>query len=57
VQGYRLEPIAPWHIRMQPYPFGERPAAFSLVRRVLPKDGNPGVLAVPPENVDIVIEP
>jgi Protein of unknown function (DUF3891) len=57
LQGFRLEPIAPWHIRMQPFPFGEQPATFSLVRRVLPKDDKAEVLAVPPETVDIVVEP
>ena len=39
VQGYRFEPIAPWHVRLSPFPFVESPARFSLVRHVLPKRG------------------
>ena len=57
LQGYRLEPIASWHIRMQPFPFGKRSAAFSLVRRVIPKDGKRDILGQAPERVDIVVEP
>src|SRR5262249_54990754 len=30
VQGYLLDPIAPWHVRIDPYPFAESPARFSL---------------------------
>jgi Protein of unknown function (DUF3891) len=37
VQGYRFEPVGPWHVRLEPYPFVERPARFSLLRRVVPK--------------------
>jgi hypothetical protein len=37
LQGHKLEPVAPWHIRMTPFPFAESPARFSLLRRVLPK--------------------
>lgn len=37
LQGYRLEPVAPWHVRMTPFPFRESPAPFTLLRRVLPK--------------------
>jgi hypothetical protein len=36
-QGYRFEPIAPWRVRMDPYPFAESPASFSLLRRLVPK--------------------
>ena len=39
LQGYSLEPVGPWHVRISPYPFGEAPARFSLVRRVLSKAG------------------
>ena len=24
LQGYRIEPVAPWHVRLSPYPFGDR---------------------------------
>jgi Protein of unknown function (DUF3891) len=34
-----LEPAGSWRIRIDPYPFSERPARFRLLRRVLPKDG------------------
>jgi hypothetical protein len=37
LQGHKLEPVAPWHIRMTPFPFAESPARFALLRRVLPK--------------------
>jgi Protein of unknown function (DUF3891) len=34
----RIEPEGPWRVRIDPYPFAERPARFTLVRRVLPKE-------------------
>jgi hypothetical protein len=37
LQGYRLEPLGPWRVRMTPFPFAESPAAFTLLRRALPK--------------------
>jgi hypothetical protein len=56
LQGYRLEPVAPWHVRLSPYPFAEGAHAFSLLRRVLPKGERVDVLATPPERVAITIE-
>jgi hypothetical protein len=56
LQGYTLELVAPWRVRMSPYPFGESPAQFELVRRVLPKNGGAEVLATPTERVAITIE-
>lgn len=56
VQGYELEPLAPWRVRIRPYPFASAPAQFSLVRRVLPKSGAAAVLATEPERVEIVFE-
>ena len=56
IQGYRLEPVAPWHVRCQPFPFGESPAEFSVVRRMLPKSGAPDILSVTPERVAITVE-
>jgi len=41
---------------MKPFPFGDEPARFSLLRRVVPKDGKREVLALPPERVEIVVE-
>jgi hypothetical protein len=56
IQGYRLEPVAPWHIRCEPFPFEKSPARFSLVRRLLPKDGSLEILSVTPERVAITVE-
>jgi hypothetical protein len=56
LQGYALEPVAPWHVRIGPYPFGESPARFTLLRRLLPKDGRPDVLGAPVERVAIIVE-
>ena len=55
-QGYRFEPLGPWHVRMSPYPFGESPARFSLLRRVIPKAASSAVLDAPAERVSIVVE-
>ena len=57
VQGLRLEPLGPWHVRMAPFPFAESPARFSLVRRVVPKNGGPDVLGTATERVEIAVEP
>jgi hypothetical protein len=57
LQGYTLDLVAPWRVRMTPYPFGDAPARFELVRRVLPKSGHAGVLATPAERVEIGFEP
>jgi hypothetical protein len=56
VQGYVLEPLGPWRVGMTPFPFGERPARFSLLRRVVPKNGRPDILGTPTELVEITIE-
>jgi len=56
-QGYRLETTGPWRIRLEPFPFVESPAVFPLVRRTVPRNGRPDVLAVMPELVEITIEP
>jgi hypothetical protein len=56
LQGYTLELVAPWRVRMSPYPFADSPAPFELVRRVLPKHGRAEVLATPTERVAITIE-
>jgi hypothetical protein len=56
LQGYTLELLAPWRVRMAPYPFAESPARFELVRRVMPKAARAEVLATPPEQVAITIE-
>ena len=56
VQGYRLEPVGPWRVKLAPYPFGSSPAHFSLLRRVVPKDGSVDVLAAAPQETAITIE-
>jgi hypothetical protein len=56
LQGYTLELLAPWRVRMDPYPFAESPASFELVRRLMPKSGRTEVLATPEERVAIAIE-
>ena len=56
LQGYTLELLAPWRVRMSPYPFGDSPARFELVRRVMPKSERAEVLATPVERVAIAIE-
>ena len=56
LQGYTLEATGPWRVRMSPFPFGESPARFSLVRRLVPKGEGAPVLSVPPERVEISIE-
>jgi Protein of unknown function (DUF3891) len=55
-QGYALEPVGSWRVRIGPYPFTQSPARFTLVRRVLPGSGAEDVLSAPPERVAITIE-
>lgn len=54
--GHRIELVGPWRARIEPFPFVESPARFSLVRRVLPRVANGGVLAAPSERVEIVLQ-
>ncbi len=56
LQGYSLEPVAPWHVRIEPYPFASSPGHFSLVRRVIPKSGTPDLRFVEPELTAINVE-
>ena len=56
LQGYRLEPVAPWHVRLTPFPFGQGPAHFSLTRRTIPKGSRVDVLSAAPEQIAITIE-
>lgn len=63
IAGYRIEPLAPWRVRIEPYPFLERPARFSLLRRILPKrdwtldEFRRELFGSEPERVEIAIEP
>ena len=55
LQGYRLEPIAPWHVRLTPFPFEEGLALFSFTRRRFPKGSRVDLLSVAPEQTAITI--
>ena len=57
LQGYAIEPLAPWRVRLAPYPFGEQPLQASLFRRVVAKNAKPDILAISPERVEIALEP
>ena len=60
----RIEPVAPWHVRMTPFPFAAAgPARFSFWRRVIPKRDWPSseafradFAATAPELVQITVE-
>jgi hypothetical protein len=56
LQGYTLAPIGPWHVRLSPYPFGDEVGRFSLVRRLVSKNGRVDVLGTPAEPVEITVE-
>jgi hypothetical protein len=56
LQGYTLEPVAPWHVRLSPYPFAAGTDGFSLVRRVLPKGSATDVLSAPAQETAITVE-
>jgi hypothetical protein len=64
VAELRLEPLGPWHVSLDPFPFGDAPAEFTLLRRLVPKDEWAGedafrraFSAAPLEQVGIRIEP
>ncbi len=56
LQGYTLEPVGPWKVKIDPYPFAESPGSFSLVRRVVAKNGSIDVLAARPQQTAITID-
>ena len=51
-----LEPVGPWRVKLDPYPFAESPGSFSLIRRVIAKNGSVDVLAAPPQETAITID-
>lgn len=58
-----IEPLGPWRVRIDPYPFAETPVRFRLLRRVLPKRSWPDgehfravFAATAPEETEITIE-
>jgi len=63
IGGYRLEPIGPGRVRMDPYPFFSDTAGFTLLRRILPKRRRTidelryELLGTPPERLEIQVEP
>jgi hypothetical protein len=62
IRDYGLEPLGPWQVRMEPFPFVGSPAGFSLVRRLVPKrpwrqeEFPEALFALDPERVEITIE-
>lgn len=58
-----FEPYSPTHVSIDPYPFGTRPARFTLQRRLMsktqwtPEEFVERFEATPPEPVEIVLEP
>ena len=56
LQGYTLEPVGPWRVKLDPYPFAGSPGSFSLLRRVIAKNGSVDVLAAPPQETAITID-
>src|SRR5262245_57204640 len=56
LQGFRIEPVGLWHVRLSPFPFGEGAVGFSLLRRVIAKNGRADVLGTAPERVEITVE-
>jgi hypothetical protein len=62
IQGHRFSPVAPWRVRLDPFPFAESPARFELLRYVLPKrartpaEFRAEMTAAVPERTGITIE-
>ena len=64
VAEYHLEPLGPWRVSVDPFPFGSAPAEFSFLRRLLPKRRwadddafQADFFATPLEETRITIEP
>ena len=57
-----FEPFAPQHVRVDPFPFADSPAAFTLERRVLPKrrwtsaEFRREFFATPAETIELRVE-
>jgi hypothetical protein len=62
IVDYRLAPIAPWRVSIDPYPFVDRPVRFSLLRRLVPKrmrtqkEFPAEFFALAPEQVEITFD-
>ena len=61
IGGYRIEPVSPWQVIIDPFPFDTDPASFTLVRRTVAKNNGTGrgttraFFALESESVDIVM--
>jgi hypothetical protein len=61
IVDYKIDPVAPWSVRMTPFPFDTSPVSFSLKRRMIPKvewknsDFAREFFAIGPEDVPIII--
>jgi hypothetical protein len=60
----KIEPLGPWRLRFDPYPFVEEPLALTMVRRLVPKRDWPDddafradLAATPAETVRIFAQP
>ncbi|MGH3064708.1 MAG: DUF3891 family protein [Gaiellaceae bacterium] len=62
IGDYRLSPLGAWRVAVDPYPFLDSPARFTLLRRILPKhpwtqsEFPAEFFALAPEHVEITIE-
>jgi hypothetical protein len=62
IRDYRLAPLAAWRVTIDPYPFVESPARFSLLRRLVPKrvrtpeEFPAEFFALEPERVELTLE-
>jgi uncharacterized protein DUF3891 len=61
LEGYRLEPVGEWGVRVDPYPFVEEVTHLRLLRRLVPKrawaqdEFRHGLGALAPEAVDLAV--
>ncbi|MCW2997265.1 MAG: hypothetical protein JWN65_814 [Solirubrobacterales bacterium] len=60
----RIEPDGPWRVRLDPYPFGDAPVTFPLLRRVIAKEAwadndtfREAFFAAPIQETPIVMSP
>ncbi len=62
IGDYRIEPVAPCTVAMEPFPSDMDPVRFSLLRRIVPKGGWNGAasgrefLAIEPERLEVTIQ-
>ncbi len=62
IGGFRLQPVGPGRVRIDPYPFVSSPARFTLLRRLLPKrrrsldEFRRELLGTPPARLELAVE-